>query len=97
MSTSADAGTPSFRRASGLEYGSQYALNTPAFFGCSGAVAAVTAYKAFFEPTAMRLLVVLPMPLAFAAFVYMIMGVKEAVRKAGSTACLHIGNMQLSC
>jgi hypothetical protein len=68
----------------------RYAVNTPAFLGCSGAVAAVTAYKLFFNPGAMQLLVVLPVPLLLVGFLYFILEVKQLVGSrlgTGSGAC----------
>jgi membrane associated rhomboid family serine protease len=66
--------------AGGLRFGTQYALNTPSFFGCSGGVAAVTAYKAVLEPAALRMVGgIIPLPILFALPLYCAMEVKEAV------------------
>jgi membrane associated rhomboid family serine protease len=72
-----------FLDAGGWQYGLKYAANTPAFFGGSGGVAAVLAYKAALEPAAMKLLVVVPLPIVFVAFVYCCLEMKEAVRLQG--------------
>ncbi|KIZ04302.1 hypothetical protein MNEG_3659 [Monoraphidium neglectum] len=65
--------------AGGLRFGTQYALNTPSFFGCSGGVAAVTAYKAVLEPAALRMVGgIIPLPILFALPLYCAMEVKEA-------------------
>ncbi|GBF99723.1 hypothetical protein Rsub_12436 [Raphidocelis subcapitata] len=56
--------------AGGFDYGARYALNTPAFLGCSGGVAAVTAYKCALAPLAMKMVLIVPLPIAFALFVY---------------------------
>lgn len=67
--------------AGGPRFGLQYALNTPAFFGASGGVAAVTAYKAAMEPAAMRMVVIIPVPILFALLLYCALEVKEPVRR----------------
>lgn len=57
-------------------------LNTPAICGCSGGVAAVLGYKLGLAPAAMRVVVFVPVPLAFALFVYCCLEVREEVRAA---------------
>jgi membrane associated rhomboid family serine protease len=65
--------------AGGREYGARYAVNAPAFMGCSGGVAAVTAYKFFHAPAAMQMLAIVPIPIAFALFVYCSLWIREEV------------------
>ncbi|KAI8465254.1 MAG: hypothetical protein J3K34DRAFT_93200 [Monoraphidium minutum] len=64
--------------AGGPTYGTKYALNTPAFFGCSGGVAAVTAFKAARAPAAMAMVGgMLPVPILFALGLFCATEVKE--------------------
>lgn len=67
--------------AGGFDYGSRYALNTPAFLGCSGGVAAVLGFKFARAPAAMTMAAVLPVPISFALFVYCCLETKEAVSR----------------
>jgi hypothetical protein len=65
--------------ASGPKYGPEFAANTPGYLGCSGAVAAITAYKMFQQPLAMQMLVVLPLPVVLLQLLYICLEVKEKV------------------
>jgi hypothetical protein len=63
----------------GPEFGLRYAANTPAFVGCSGAVAAITAYKAALQPMGLPGVGGLPMPIAVVGFLFCCLYIREAV------------------
>jgi cysteine synthase len=71
--------------AGGWEYGARYAVNTPAFMGCSGGVAAVTAYKCAMAPLAMKMVLVVPLPIAFVLFIYCCSMTQEEVGACART------------
>lgn len=55
--------------------------------GCGSGVAAVLAYKLFFEPHATPLLLILPAPLFFAVLLFPLLEVKE---KVGARGCMTV-------
>jgi hypothetical protein len=64
----------------GLEFGLRYAVNTPGLLGCSGAVAAITAYKAALQPMGLPGVgLPLPVPIAVVGFFYCCLYIREAV------------------
>lgn len=65
----------------GPDFGLRYAANTPALVGCSGAVAAITAYKAALQPMGLPG-VGLPLPIAVVGFLYCCLYIREAVSVA---------------
>ena len=65
--------------AGGPEYGARYALNTPAFVGCSGGTAAVLARKFASAPLAMKMVLIMPVPVSFALLAYCLMWTQERV------------------
>lgn len=65
----------------GPEFGLKYAVNTPSLLGCSGAVAAITAYKAALQPMGLPgVILPLPLPIAVLGFVYCCLYIREKVR-----------------
>lgn len=72
----------------GPEFGLRYAANTPALVGCSGAVAAITAYKAALQPMGLPGMG-LPMPIAVIGFLFCCLYIREAVSVAvAARGCL---------
>lgn len=68
----------------GPEFGLRYALNTPGLYGCSGAVAAICAYKATLQPLGMPAVgVPLPLPVVAATLLYCCLYLREAVSLLG--------------
>jgi hypothetical protein len=66
--------------AAGPEFGLKYAVNTPGFLGCSGAVAAITAYKAALQPMGLPGIgFPVPLPIAVIGFLYCCLYIREQV------------------
>lgn len=64
--------------AGGPDFGLKYAVNTPSLLGCSGAVAAITAYKAALQPMGLPgVTLPLPLPIAVLGFVYCCLYIRE--------------------
>jgi hypothetical protein len=67
----------------GPEFGLKYAVNTPGVLGCSGAVAAITAYKTALQPMGLPGIgFPLPLPIAVIGFLYCCMYIREQVSRA---------------
>jgi len=72
---------PSLLWCAGPDFGLKYAVNTPSLLGCSGAVAAITAYKAALQPMGLPgVTLPLPLPIAVLGFVYCCLYIREKVR-----------------
>lgn len=65
----------------GPEFGLRYAINTPGFLGCSGAVAAVSAYKSLLGPMGVAHIgsVALPLPMVAVTLLYCCTYIREEV------------------
>lgn len=68
--------------AAGPEFGLKYAINTPGFLGCSGAVAAISAYKAMLQPMGVAHIgsMAVPAPVALVTLLYCCTYIREQVR-----------------
>lgn len=82
----------------GPDFGLKYALNTPANVGCSGAVAAITAYKATLQPMGLpRPGMFLPLPIAVVGLLYCCLYIREKVRcPAAIGLCASISDSHVS-
>jgi hypothetical protein len=65
--------------AAGWQYGLKYAINTPGLMGCSGAVAAISGYKAFLEPWGLPPSIPVPLPLILSTLIYCCLFIREQV------------------
>eukprot|EP00879_Flechtneria_rotunda_P014476 GHRR01015126.1.p1 GENE.GHRR01015126.1~~GHRR01015126.1.p1 ORF type:complete len:278 (+),score=63.08 GHRR01015126.1:121-954(+) len=64
--------------ASGYDFGLKYALNSPGLLGCSGAVAAITAYKAALEPMGVpHTTIPMPVPVSLTVLLYCCLFIRE--------------------
>eukprot|EP00775_Hariotina_reticulata_P005864 gene5864-6105_t len=68
----------------GQQYGLKYAINTPGLMGCSGAVAAISAYKTFLEPLGLPHNIPVPLPLFLSTLLYCCLFIREPVRPAAA-------------